>query len=102
MSLAIATVGGHLAIAGGYGYQRDELYFIACAQHLSWGYVDQPPLIAVVARIALALFGDSLYGLRALPALAAGGTVLLAGTLARRLGAGLFATVLALVAVALA
>ena len=61
--------------SGGYGYQRDELYFINNAQHLAWGYVDQPPLIALIAKFALFVFGDSLTGLRFLPALAAGATV---------------------------
>ena len=78
------------------------MYFISCAQHLAWGYVDQPPLIAVVAKIALMLFGDSLYGLRLLPALAAAGTVALAGRLARRLGGGLVAQALAMLGIALA
>jgi hypothetical protein len=97
----VATFVLHEATAGGYGYQRDELYFISCAQHLSWGYVDQPPLIALVAKIALALFGDSLYGIRLLPALAAAATVVVVGRIARRLGGGLFAQGLAMLAVAL-
>jgi hypothetical protein len=91
-----------MAVAGGYGYQRDELYFISCARHLAWGYVDQPPLIAVVAKIALALFGDSLYGIRLLPAIAAAATVAVTGRIARRLGGGTFAQSIAMLGIALA
>ena len=25
----------------GYGYFRDEFYFLMCGRHLAWGYVDQ-------------------------------------------------------------
>lgn len=42
----------HLLIAGRYGIFRDELYYLACGEHLDWGYVDQPPLIALIAWIA--------------------------------------------------
>lgn len=91
----------HIAVAGGYGYQRDELYFISCARHLAWGYVDQPPLIAVIARLALGLFGDSLYALRLLPALAAAVTVVVTGRLAWRLGGGPLAQSLAMLGIAL-
>jgi hypothetical protein len=100
--VSIATFVLHIAVAGGYGYQRDELYFISCARHLAWGYVDQPPLIAVIAKIALALFGDSLYGIRLLPALAAAATVAVTGRLTRRLGGGLFAQSIAMLGIALA
>ena len=31
-----------------YGYFRDALYYLACSEHLAFGYVDQPPLIAVL------------------------------------------------------
>ena len=99
---AIATFVLHIATAGGYGYQRDELYFISCARHLAWGYVDQPPLIAVVAKLALALFGDSLYAIRVFPALAAAATVVVTGRLAQRFGGGLVAQSLAMVGIALA
>jgi hypothetical protein len=101
-ALAFGTAVFHLLFAGRYGYFRDELYFIACGQRLAWGYVDQPPLIAVLARLATTLFGESLVGLRVLPALAAGGLVALTGWLARRLGGGTYAMALSGVAVALA
>jgi 4-amino-4-deoxy-L-arabinose transferase-like glycosyltransferase len=102
VSFAIATFVLHFAVAGGYGYQRDELYFISCARHLAWGYVDQPPLIALIAKIALALFGDSLYGIRFLPAVAAAATVVVTGRIARRLGGGIFAQSIAMLGIALA
>ena len=100
--VGLATFVFHLFAAGRYGYQRDELYSISCARHLAWGYVDQPPLIAVVAKITLALFGDSLWGIRLLPALAAAATVVVVGRIARRLGGGLLAQGLAMMALALA
>ena len=75
-----------LAFAGRYGYHRDELYFLACARQLAWGYVDQPPLTPALAWLAVALFGDSLVGLRLFPALSGGAVVMLAGLMARELG----------------
>ncbi len=101
MAFGVATFVFHIAVAGGYGYQRDELYFISCAHHLAWGYVDQPPLIAIVARIALTIFGDSLYALRLLPAVAAAVTVVVTGRLAWRLGGGPLAQSLAMLGIAL-
>ena len=84
----------HGATAWRYGYFRDELYFIACSKHLAWGYVDQPPLVAVAAWLA-APAGYHLVALRALPILAAGGTVYLAVRLTKELGGGAFAQTLA-------
>src|SRR4051812_27394671 len=72
-----------LALAGRYGWHRDELYFIACSRHLAWGYVDQPSFTPAIARFATALFGTSLIGLRLVPALANGAIVVLAAVIAR-------------------
>jgi hypothetical protein len=89
----------HLALSGRYGYWIDELYFIACGDHLDWGYVDQPPLIAVVAHVSRLLLGDSLFALRFFPAVAAAALVVLTGSMTRALGGGRNAQVIAAVAV---
>lgn len=88
---AVGAIAGGLtmlliAVAGRYGYHRDELYFLAAGGHLDWGYADQPPLTPLLARAMSAVVGDSLVGLRVLPALMAGATVLIAAQIARELG----------------
>jgi hypothetical protein len=87
--------GSHL----GYGFFRDELYFLVCGRHLAWGYVDQPPLVALQARLAETLFGLSPTGIRVFSFLAGGVTVGLTGLLARQLGGRRSAQALAMMAV---
>lgn len=93
--IALAATALHLAVIGRYGWFRDELYYIACGEHLDWGYVDHPPLIALVARLTRMLFGDSILAARLPSVLAGAAVVLLAGRLARELGGGRFAQALA-------
>jgi 4-amino-4-deoxy-L-arabinose transferase-like glycosyltransferase len=85
-----------------YGFFRDELYYIACGQHLAWGYVDQPPLIAFVAWFARHVLGSSLFATRLLPILAGAVVVYATGRIAAELGGGLFAQFLAATAILLA
>src|SRR5271157_6087239 len=85
-----------------YGFFRDELYYIACGNHLAFGYVDQPPLIAVIARLSSLVFGNTISGFRFFPALASAGLVLLTGWMTREFGGGRFAQTLASFAVLLA
>jgi hypothetical protein len=84
-----------------YGYFRDELYFLDCAKHLDWGYVDCAPLVAVYAKVAL-LLGGSLPALRVLPMLAGAGMVALTVLLARQLGGDAYAQALAAVGILIA
>jgi hypothetical protein len=85
----------HLVVNGRYDYFRDEFYYIACSRHLDWGYVDQPPLIAVSVRLSRFLFGDSLVGLRLFAALAMVAVIALAILIVRELGGGKLAMCLA-------
>jgi len=89
----------HLAVNGRYGFFRDELYYLICGQRLAFGFVDHPPFTPLIAQASRLLFGPSLLGLRLFPALAGAATVILAGLLARKLGGGRLAQVLAAVAV---
>ena len=98
LAIAAADLVFHLLIANRYGIFRDELYYLACSEHLGAGYVDQPPLIAFIAWIARHVFGESLIGLRFLPAVAGAATVWLTGKLARELGGGAFGQALAALA----
>ena len=85
----------HLATSNGYGYFRDELYYLACAARLDWGYVDHPPLSVALLALNRVLLGDSLPALRFLPAVAGAAVVFVTGLIARDLGGGRFAQALA-------
>jgi len=98
-ALALAKLLFHLVTFHGYGIFRDELYYLACSRHLAWGYVEFPPLIAVLTRGVTMLLGDSLFAIRLLPALAGAGLVVLTAMIARELGGGRFAQALAGLAV---
>ncbi|HEY6293601.1 MAG TPA: glycosyltransferase family 39 protein [Terriglobia bacterium] len=98
--LAAAKLFFHLLTANRYGISGDELYYLACAGHLAWGYVDQPPLIALLVWFARHVLGDSLLGLRLLPAIAGATLVWLTGRITREVGGGRFAQALAALAVA--
>ena len=89
--LAVTAVSGGaflllLAIAPRYGWHRDELYFLEAGRHLDWGYIDQPPLTPLVARLADRVAPGNLVVLRLLPALATAVTVVLGALLVRELG----------------
>ena len=100
--LAVAKLLFHFAGIRHYGFFRDELYYMACGEHLAWGYVDQPPLIALVAWISRHLLGNSLISIRLPPVSAGAAVVFLTGVLARELGGGRFAQFLAAAAILLA
>jgi hypothetical protein len=89
-----------MAVSARYGYARDELYFLAAGQHLAFGYVDQPPITPLLARISSVLTGDTLVGFRVLSALALAALVVATAAMSRMLGAGRTGQVLAALAAA--
>jgi hypothetical protein len=100
--VAVAYVALQLGFSGRYGYFRDEFYYLACGEHLAWGYVDHPPMVALIAKVSRLMFGDSLLGIRALSAVAGGATIVLAGRLTTLLGGDRWAACVAALAVAIA
>ena len=86
----------------GYGYFRDDMYFLICGRHLAWGYVDLAPMVALQARLAESLFGTSPTGVRIFSFAAHGVTVLLTGLLTRQFGGRRPAQALAMCAVIVA
>jgi len=86
--IALAAFAVEMAVSARYGYVRDELYFLTAGQHLAFGYVDQPPLTPLIARLSAVLSGNSLIGLRAGPALGMAFLVVATAAMSRELGAG--------------
>ena len=84
-----------------YGWQRDELYYVVAARHLSFGYVDFPPVTALLGAGGRVLFGESRVGLRALALVAGAGVVVVCALIARELGGSRRAQTIAAAAAAL-
>jgi hypothetical protein len=99
-AIAAGVLGLLLVFAGGYGYHRDELYFIEAGKHPAFGYDDQPPLTPLIGRASVALFGNTPTGLRVASALALAACVVLAALIARELGGRARAQVVAAACVA--
>jgi len=84
--LAVVNLGLALVAINGFGWFRDELYYIACSDHLAFGYVDHPPFSILVLKLVRVVLGNSRFAVRLLPALGAAAFVLLAALLAREIG----------------
>ena len=95
LAMAGALLVIHIVFNIRYDFFRDEFNYLACAHHLGWGYVDQPPLIPWLARLSLITLGDSLRAIRFLPALFMSLTVILAAQIARELRGRAFALICA-------
>jgi hypothetical protein len=84
--LAAARLALELKYAEVYGYFRDELYYLACARRLAWGYVDHPPFSIAVLSATRALYGESLLAIRVVPAVAGALVIGLTAALTKTLG----------------
>jgi 4-amino-4-deoxy-L-arabinose transferase-like glycosyltransferase len=97
LAAALVTLAVHLAGNPHYGFFRDELYFIICGFHPAFGYVDQPPIVPLLAA-GSQLFGHSLFLLRAIPALFAAAGAYVTCLLVLELEGGAFAQTIAAIA----
>src|SRR5947208_12306546 len=92
--IALAKLLFHCYYNNRYGYFRDEFDYMACGDHLAWGYVDQPPLIPFLIHVCRAVLGDSLRAVRFIPALASSLLVVQTAVLAREFGGRRYALIL--------
>ena len=102
LAIALAKLLLHCYFNNRYGYFRDEFDYLACGQHLAWGYVDQPPLLPFLARISRMVLGESLRSIRFLPAVASSALVVQTAVLARELGGRRFASLLSAITILIA
>jgi hypothetical protein len=86
--IAGAQVAVLLATSTRYGFHRDEMYFIVAGSHPAAGYPDQPPLVPLLVHAMYSLGSGSLFLVRLPSALAAGATTVLAALVAREIGGG--------------
>jgi hypothetical protein len=103
LGIALIAAGAfavEMAVSARYGYVRDELYFLAAGRHLAFGYVDQPPLTPLLARVSALATGHTLVGLRVLPAFGLVALVVTTAAMSRLLGAGRSGQLLAALAAA--
>src|SRR5215469_12559194 len=97
--IALLRFAIHVATNGQYGFHRDELQTLDDARHLDWGFVVYPPIAPLLARLELIFFGTALIGFRVFSAMAVSIVMVLAGLIAKELGAKRQAQLLAAVAV---
>jgi len=102
VAIAFAKFVFHCYFNNRYDYFRDEFDYMACGNHLAWGYVDQPPLIPFLIHICRAVLGDSLRSVRFIPAVASSLLVVQTALLAREFGGRRFALLLSAIAVLIA
>lgn len=95
--LSLINFAIHIVVnfTGGYGIFRDELYYLACSNHLDHGYVDHPPFSILVLRLTTAVLGDSLFAIRLIPAICSALTIWLTGLITLEMGGGRLATFIA-------
>jgi hypothetical protein len=101
LGITLLTALVHLMVAGRYDIFRNELYFIVCGRHPAFGYVDQPPLVPLLAALTQ-IFGVHVWLLRLPAVLAATALVPVTADFARRLGGNTASAILAAASAALA
>ncbi len=82
---SIALLAMQALAAGRLELTFDEAYYTLWSRFLSFGYLDHPPMVALLIRASTSLFGDSELGVRALSLLVVGAMPALIAFIAWRL-----------------
>ncbi|NRB46368.1 MAG: glycosyltransferase family 39 protein [Saprospiraceae bacterium] len=85
----------HFFTNGNYSYHRDELLYLALGNHPDFGHWSNGPLIGWISWFTQHVLGDSPFMIRFIPTLMGCGLIILAASMARDLGGGKWAQLLA-------
>lgn len=85
----------HLLTNTHYELHRDEMLYFNQGDHPGWGNASVPPFIGWIAYIIKAIFGYSVFGIRLLPALLGGASIIIIAKFVADLRGGMIALVLA-------
>src|SRR5476651_1068760 len=88
----------NLFAIGHFGFHRDEFLHLVLADHLDWGYKEVPPFIALLAKLTITLFGNSVFAARIFPTIFAGLIIWFTGRIVVEFGGRRFAITLACLA----
>src|SRR6201996_5235264 len=94
----LIKVGLNLLAISHFGFHRDEFLHLVLADHMAWGYKEVPPFIALLAKITITVFGNSVFAARIFPTIAGGLIIWLTGQITVELGGKMFAITLACMA----
>ena len=88
LALATLKMGIHLFTntVTRYGLHRDEYLYISESDHLAWGYMEVPPMLSIIGKIAKLIFGNTEFSVRFFPALIGAISILLIGVMVRDMG----------------
>jgi hypothetical protein len=84
-------------IHSAYDLQRDEYLYLADGSHLAWGYIEMPPLMALMGRLSM-LLGGSVFMVHLWPALFGAVTMVFIARIVWTLQGGAYATFIACLA----
>ncbi|MEM1124669.1 MAG: glycosyltransferase family 39 protein, partial [Bacteroidota bacterium] len=69
-----------------FGLHRDEYLYISESDHLAWGYMEVPPMLSIVGKVAKWLFGNTEFAVRFFPAFVGAISIILIGMMIRDMG----------------
>jgi hypothetical protein len=84
----------HMVVADNYELHRDAYLYLSYGEHLQWGYMSNPPFIALLSWISLKVFGGGVFAVRFFPALASAITIIMVGRLIKALGGRKWAVII--------
>jgi len=96
--LALLKLCIHLITNTHYELHRDALLYYSLGEHLDWGFVSVPPLIAIISKFSTLLLGNTAFALRFFPALIGTASVIIIAKMVKELNGGIWAILIATLA----